>query len=95
MAWMMDLAAVVKRYLELAGGFDLPLHLSHLGLPKPEVERIFSAWDEDYQISRFLLLSRDDNVGQYAEDSRVFSINGCEYTHVTLRPGIRQLFASR
>ena len=92
---MMDLAAVVKKYLELTGGFDLPLHLSRLGLPKPEVERLVSAWDEDYQISRFVLLSRDDNAGQYPEDSRVFSINGCEYTHVTLRPGIWQLFASR
>jgi hypothetical protein len=92
---MMDLAAVVKKYLELTGGFDLPLHLSQLGLPKAEVERLFSAWDEDYQISRFLLLSRDDNVGQYPEDSRVFSINGYECTHVTFRPGIRQLFVSR
>jgi len=92
---MMDLAAMVKKYLELTGGFDLPLQLSRLGLPKPEVERIFSAWDEDYQISRFVLLSRDDNVGQYPEDSRVFSINGCECTHVTFRPGIQQLLASR
>jgi len=91
----MDLATVVKTYLELTGGFDLPLHLSRLGLPKPEVERIFSAWDEDYQISRFVLLSRQENVGQHSEDLHVYSINGCEYTHLTFRPGIQQLFASR
>ena len=90
----MDLAAVVKRYLELAGGFDLPLQLSRLGLPKPEVERIFSAWDEDYQISRFVLLSREDIVGLHSEDVLVYSINGCECTHVTFRPGIRQLLSS-
>lgn len=91
----MDLAAVVKKYLELTGGFDLPLHLAQFGLPKPEIERLFSAWDEDYQISRFLLLSRagDEKLGAFPPDMRVFSINNYEYTHVSVRPGIEQLLA--
>ena len=91
----MDLAAVVKTYLELTGGFDLSLHLSQLGLPRPEVERLFSAWDEDYQISRFMLLSRvgDEELGAFPPDQRVFSINNYEYTHLSFRSGIQQLFA--
>ena len=90
----MNLAAAVKTYLEHTGGFDLPLHLSRFGLPKPEVERLFSAWDEDYQISRFMLLSREENVGQYPEGPEVVSINACEYTHVAFRPGIEEFLAS-
>ena len=81
---------MVKKYLALAGGFDLPLHLSQFGLPKAEVERLFSAWDEDYQISRFMLLSREAEVGQYPEGLQVFTINGYECTHVTCRQGIQQ-----
>jgi hypothetical protein len=93
---MMDLATVVKTYLDLTGGFDLPLHLSRLGLPKPEVERIFSAWDEDYQISRFVLLSRgrDDELEGYPDGLRVFRVNGYESSHVTFRSGIQQLVES-
>lgn len=92
----MDLPAVVKRYLETTGGFDVPLHLSLLGLPRPEVERLFSAWDEDYQISRFVLLSRgrDDELEGYPEGLRVFRVNGYESSHVTFRPGIQQLIES-
>lgn len=90
----MDLAAVVKRYLALSGGFDRPLALAQLGLPRVEVERLFSAWDEDYQISRFVFLSREDDMGQQSEGLQVSFINGCEYTHVTFRPGIQQLLAS-
>ena len=86
---------MVKRYLELTGGFDLPLHLSQLGLPRSEIERLLSAWDEDYQISRFMLLSRagDEVLGAYPPDQRVFSINNYECTHVSFRSGIQQLLA--
>ena len=88
----MNLAAAVKTYLEHTGEFNLPLHLSRFGLSKPEVEALFSAWDEDYQISRFMLLSRQDDVSPSPEDR--FSINGYDYTHVTVRPGIEEFLAS-
>lgn len=91
----MDLAAVVKKYLELTGGFDQPLHLSRIGLTKPEVERHFSAWDEDYQISRFMMLSRagDEELSAHPTDERVYRINNYECTHVSFRSGIEQLLA--
>lgn len=88
----MDLAAVVKRYVELSGGFDQPLHLSRFGLAKPEIEKLFAAWDEDYQISRFMLLTRarDEELTLYPEDQKVFRINDYDYSHVTFRSGIEQ-----
>jgi len=89
----MDLATAVERYLAVTGGFDLPLHLSDFGLTKAETESTFSAWDEDYQISRYLFLSRqpDEELARFDPELRVFLINGHQCTHVTLRGDIRRL----
>ena len=89
----MDLAAAVKKYLELAGGFDRPLHLSCFGLSHADTERIFSAWDEDYQISRYLQFScaPDDPSAPLAADCREFAINGHGSTYVSFRADIRRL----
>jgi hypothetical protein len=89
----MDLRTAVQLYLEATGGFDRPLHLSRFGLAKDEVERIVSAWDEDYQISRYVLLSRerDETLGEYPADSRIFLINGFEVSHLSFREGIQQM----
>ena len=89
----MDLAGVVKKYLELSGGFDRPLHLSRLGLSKPEIEKLFSQWDEDYQISRFMNLSRekDEALSAFPKSERVFLVNRFEYSHVTFNQNIQEL----
>jgi hypothetical protein len=89
----MDLAGGVKRYLEMGGDFHRPVHLSALGLSREETEKTVAAWDEDYQISRYLLLSRepDDQLGAFPVDQRVYLINGFECTHLSFQPGIRDL----
>ncbi|HLY61527.1 MAG TPA: hypothetical protein VKV95_12340 [Terriglobia bacterium] len=89
----MDLATLVKKYLELSGGFDRPLHLSRLGLSKPEIEKLFSQWDEDYQISRYMFLSRekDETLSSKSESERVFLVNGFECSHVTFNQNIQTL----
>lgn len=89
----MDLRTAVQLYLDATGGYDRPLHLSLFGLSKDEVEQLVSAWDEDYQISRYMLLSRERNetLGEYPADSRTFLINGFEVSHVSFREGIQQL----
>lgn len=89
----MNLATGVKRYLEVAGGFDRPLHLSQFGLPKAEIEKLVSAWDEDYQISRYMLLSRerDEELTAYPPDQRVFLINDYECTHLSFHSDIQKL----
>ena len=89
----MDLAAAVKKYLEMTGGFDRPMHLSRFGLQKAETEKVISTWDEDYQISRYMLLSRerDEALESFPGDARVFLINGFECSHLTFHENIQQL----
>ena len=89
----MDLRTLVKRYLEMAGEFDRPLHLSRFGLSKQEIEKIFSEWDQDYQISRYMLLSReaDEALKSFPDLHRIYLINGFECSHVTFNKDIQAL----
>lgn len=89
----MDLATLMKKYLELTGGFGRPLHLSRFALPKTEIEKIFSEWDEDYQISRYMMLSRerDEALTSFPGDEQVYLINGFECSHVTFNQDIQKL----
>ncbi|MGB2625111.1 MAG: hypothetical protein WA857_14250 [Candidatus Acidiferrum sp.] len=73
---MMPLRDLVARYLALAGEFGKPVPLSAFRLPTGETERLFSAYDEDYHISRFFHFSE-------AEGEK-FSIDGVPATHVSL-----------
>lgn len=89
----MDLATFVQKYLELAGGYDRPVHLSRFGLSKAVTENLVSAWEEDYQISRFFIPSRekDESLARYPEGERLYTINGFEYSHVSFHPEIKTL----
>ena len=89
----MDLASLVGKYLEIAGGFGRPVHLSQFGLGKAETEKAIAALDEDYQISRYLLLSRerDEELTLFPPDARVFLISGFESTHLSFHPDIQKL----
>ena len=86
----MDLAAFVKKYTELSRPSGGPVHLSQFGLGKAETEEMFSTFDDDYQISRYMVLSRetDEGLASYPPDARVYSINGFEVSHVSLAPSI-------
>jgi hypothetical protein len=88
-----DLASAVKKYLEITRGFDRPLHLSRFDLSRADTEKIFSAWDEDYQISRYLQFSNasDEALASVPPALRVFVINGHESTHVSFRADIQRL----
>ena len=85
----MELAPFIRRYLEIAGEFDRPVFLSQLGLGKDELEGTLAVFDEDYQISRYLHLSRPR--GPAAAGLELYRINGFEYSQVTFQSGIRQL----
>jgi len=77
---MMSLRELVDRYRSLAGEFGKPVSLAAFQLNVAETERLFSAYDEDYHISRFFHFTQ-------AEGSR-FSINGIPATHVSLEAEI-------
>lgn len=80
---MSELRQIVDRYLALAGAFGAAVPLESLGFGGEVTTRLFSAFDEDYQISRFMKFSRQSGAE--------FSINGFPQTHVALEEGIRAL----
>lgn len=89
----MDLEALVEGYRALAGDYGRPLHLSEFGLSKQELERLFSAYDEDYHISRYLKLSRcaEAENRPRAGGERLYTINGFDYSHVAIERGIEEI----
>jgi hypothetical protein len=78
-----ELCQIVDRYLALAAGFGAPVPLASFGFGAEETARLFSAFDEDYQVSRYMKFSR--------ETGAEYSINGFAQTHVALNEGIRAL----
>lgn len=94
---MMSLRELVDRYRSLAPRFSQPIALSRFGLSRADTERLFSAYDEDYHISRFFHFTQQssDNPERApasgASDSSPYSINGEPATHVALDADIESL----
>lgn len=82
----MTLREVVERYRSLAGGFGRPVALSAFGLGREETERLFSAFDEDYHISRFFHFSLEP-----AGPGDAYSINAFPQSHFSLDAGIETI----
>jgi hypothetical protein len=82
-ALTMNLNEVVERYAGLAGNFGNPVALSAFGLGAQETQKLFSAFDEDYHISRFLHFSH--------ANGQTYSISGDAVTHVAVDPSIYSL----
>lgn len=80
----MTLREIVDKYLAIAGGFAFLAPLADFGLERAEAERIFSAFDEDYHISRFLHFSQVSGPA--------YNVNGFEQTHVSIDAEIQSLF---
>jgi hypothetical protein len=80
---MMPLRELVDRYLSIAVSFGIPVALSGFALSHVETERLFSCYEEDYHISRFLHFSR--------EAGAPFSINGFPATHVAIDEEIQSI----
>lgn len=94
---MMSLRELVDRYRALAGEFGQPVALSAFALGQTDTERLFSAYDEDYHISRFFQFTRQRGLpGKGTGGARrsrksptpgratLYSINGFPATHVAL-----------
>ena len=80
---MSELQQIVDRYLAVAGRFGVAVPLGSFGFSEQDTTRLFSAFDEDYQVSRFLKFSKQSGAE--------FSINGFPQTHVALDEAIRGL----
>ena len=80
---MMSLQELVENYRKLAGEFSKPVALSAFSLSRPEVERLFSSYDEDYHINRFFHFTESGGES--------FSINGEPETHVAIDAEIQTI----
>lgn len=80
---MTSLKELYRIYTTIAAKPGEPVPLSAFKLSAQEVEKTFSAFDEDYHISRFFHFS-DDGGEQYV-------IDGETVTHVAIDPGIGQV----
>lgn len=88
----MNLAMGVKKYLEIAGEFGKPAPLVKFGLSKDETQKVFSAWDEDYQINRYMLLMLPPSEEPaHPREGEVYLINGFKCSHVCFQPAIQEL----
>ncbi len=79
----MGLQDLVARYLAAAGSFGAAVPLEAFGLGREETEKLFSALDEDYQISRFFHFSERGGTS--------YNVNGFPQTHVALDEAIKTL----
>jgi len=77
------LRELVEKYLAVAGAYGKAVPISTLGLGREEAERLFSALDEDYHISRYLHLQNAAGAS--------YTINGFPQTHVSLDPEIQSI----
>jgi hypothetical protein len=78
-----ELRDVVEKYLAVAGGYGKEVPISALGLSREEVEDVFSAFDEDYQIGRFFHFRQA--TGQ------AYTIDGFDQTHVSIDAAIQSI----
>jgi hypothetical protein len=80
---IMSLSELVRLYRSHTGEFGRPVALSAFPLSATEIERLFSAYDEDYHISRFFHFSEGEG--------QKFRINGIAATHVSLDAEIESI----
>jgi len=79
----MVLRELVEKYLAAGGGYGRPVALSGIGLSREETERVFSLYDEDYNISRFLHFQSAAGAN--------YEINGFPQTHVSIDAEIQNI----
>jgi hypothetical protein len=78
-----ELKEIVEKYLAAAGGYGKQIPLTSLGLSKEEIEDVFSTFDEDYHISRFLHFACAAGAD--------FQINGFPQTHVAIDEEVQSI----
>jgi hypothetical protein len=87
----MNLRETVEKYLALGGEFGSAVPLAAFGLSREETEKLFSALEEDYHISRFLQFTLDPKTEAGGAPIVVYQINGFPQTHLTIQAEIREI----
>jgi len=79
----MSLREIVDKYLAAAGGYGKTIPISALGLGRRDAEIVFSALDEDYNISRYFHF-------QCAAGAN-YEINGFPQSHVSIDSEVQSI----
>ena len=87
----MDLKAAVGKYLEVAGEFGRPMALAQFGLSREATEAMVAAWEEDYQLHRYLELIPASEDPSGATLPSAYVVAGLAYTAVVFRSSIRDV----
>jgi len=91
----MELGEAVSLYRKVTGGYGRSMDLAAFGLSRNETENIFSVWDEDYQISRFMELTLEaSNLAFQEPSSQPYAVNGFECSHVRFHADIERMLPS-
>lgn len=80
----LSLHELIDRYNNLVHTFGDPVALSNFGFSIEEADRLFSAFDEDYHISRFFTFTQESGAQPH-------SVNGFPATHVAISPEIQSI----
>jgi hypothetical protein len=80
----LSLHELIDRYRNLVQTFGDPVALSNFGFSIEEADRLFSAFDEDYHISRFFTFTQESGAQSH-------SVNGFPATHVAISPDIQSI----
>jgi hypothetical protein len=83
---MLTLRELVDRYDLLADQSGEPVALSAFGLGDDETQNLFTAFDDDYHISRFFHFSLDPALEQTPD--KTYQINGFPQSHLSMDAGI-------
>lgn len=82
-ALSMTLPELVAVYKSRAVKFGEPVPIGDFGLSPEEAARVFSAYDEDYHISRFFHFTQQHGLA--------ISINGVLASHVAIDPKVESI----
>ena len=82
-ASIMPLRQLIEHYLKFGGSFGTPVALSAFGRSAPEIEKLFSIYNEDYHISRFFRFSNQSGAA--------FSIDNEPATHISIDSEINSI----
>ena len=80
---MMSLKDVVERYAGRAKQFGEPVSLDEFGLSPEQTAILFTSFDEDYHISRFMNFSM--------LQGKEYLVSGNPVTHVRIDENIRSI----
>jgi hypothetical protein len=80
---IMPLRQLIEHYLKVGGSFGMPVALSAFGRSAPEIEKLFSIYNEDYHISRFFHFANQSGAA--------FSIDNEPATHISIDSEINSI----